>query len=642
MNKQTTAVQFQTSSNKSGSKLKLSMLMCAGAILTLTACDGTKRVPENRRVRQAPMSQETTGVIVSGPSESEMVDALEKNADLTVRLVNPKHNLYEVYGASTSKLKTLFPQSIVEKNKYVDLKEKLLSFEKENESELTQLDNSLGRKQKLADSASELTENIKLEDKFRIPTLPKFKAGDNNMIFGHPYINAIKSSQRVDLSGDLRTFVESCKLTQTSQPKMSIKSSIAITKASNGLIVELGQTLALDVTQTLSNSTKSELEYLWVLTGPSDSNIAPRASMKPVVAVSPDTTGLHIFSVIAKNSDSVCNMFMSGYYVTANTPFAIGSVFDDKLAETLDPATFWHVFHVGSYATAKTANGKGIVVGIIDSGVDYNHPALASNIRVNDKEIDGNKIDDDNNGFVDDVVGYDFGLDDASPYDDYGHGTHVAGIAASNVLGAARKAKILATKFGAGFGFDVASVVGAIKYSVDTGAKVLNMSFGWQEDYEVMFDAMAYAKEKNVLIVAAAGNDGLSNDSVASFPCNYELDNIISVASSNEKNELVEYSNFGKKVHLAAPGGSPEKLIISASKTNPKKNLFTGMMGTSMASPLVAGVAAQVWSANPNLKANQVRQILLDTGKESEGLKSLYVSRVLNAEAAVARAVASK
>ena len=237
---------------------------------------------------------------------------------------------------------------------------------------------------------------------------------------------------------------------------------------------------------------------------------------------------------------------------------------------------------------------------------------------------------------------YDFGLDDAFPYDDYGHGTHVAGIAASHVLGAARKAKILATKFGAGFGFDIASVVGAVKYSVDSGAKVLNMSFGWQEDYEVMYEAIAYAKDKNVLVVAASGNDGLSNDKVSSYPCNYELDNVISVASSNEKNELTSYSNFGKKVHIAAPGGSRDKMIVSASKSNPKNNLLIGMMGTSMASPLVAGVAAQVWSANPNLKASQVKQILLETGTVSESLKPLLVSGVLNAEAAVAKAIATQ
>ncbi|MCB0351819.1 MAG: S8 family serine peptidase, partial [Bdellovibrionales bacterium] len=269
----------------------------------------------------------------------------------------------------------------------------------------------------------------------------------------------------------------------------------------------------------------------------------------------------------------------------------------------------------------KVATGAGMIVGVIDSGVDYNHPALSSNIYVNSNEIPGNGIDDDNNGFIDDVAGYDFGQDDASPFDDFGHGTHVAGIAASNIFGAAKKARILPTKFGAGLGFDIASVTGAIKYSVDRGAKVLNMSFGWEDDLAVVREAMNYAESKDVLVVAASGNDTVNNDLKPSFPCNYKNKNIISIAATDENDKITFYSNFGNSVHLGAPGGTPEKPIISSYKKNPRNDQFVGLMGTSMASPLVAGVAAQIWSANPNLTAVQIRTILIDSGKPIASLK---------------------
>jgi len=340
-----------------------------------------------------------------------------------------------------------------------------------------------------------------------------------------------------------------------------------------------------------------------------------------------------------KDQLGFCNLEMKPFYVTANDRFAPGKVFADSNADTLDQKLFWDVFHLGIDLGWKIAKGEGKIIAVIDTGVNYNHPALAPNIYVNTKEIPNNQIDDDNNGFIDDVVGYDFGQDDPYPFDDFGHGSHVAGIAASQVFGAARKAQILPIKATLIGGFDIATIVGAIQYAVDSGANVINMSFGWPDDYEVMRKAMAYAEQKGVLLVIASGNDTADNDETKNFPSNYTNANIISIAATDENDKLTDYSNFGAKtVQLAAPGGTTEKQIVSAYKKNPRDALFVPMMGTSMASPLVAGVAAQVWSAKPNMTVAELKQVLLDTGTPSASLVGKVSSgRVVNAKAALER-----
>jgi serine protease len=137
-------------------------------------------------------------------------------------------------------------------------------------------------------------------------------------------------------------------------------------------------------------------------------------------------------------------------------------------------------------------------------------------------------------------------------------------------------------------------------------------------------------------VVAAAGNDGANNDTVGSYPCNYSNANIISVAASDENDKLTFYSNYGQKVHIAAPGGTPEKPIMSSYKKNPKDSQIVGLMGTSMASPLVAGVAAQVWSANPQLTAVQVKALLMETGKPAPAIgNKIRSGKVIDASAAL-------
>jgi subtilisin family serine protease len=584
---------------------RLLTVSVATACLVLTAC-GSGEIPEVKKVHRAPTSSSETGVIVSGLAEAEMAKVLNENKNLKVRVVNKAHDLYEVFGTNAKNLRNVItaPDVIIEDNKFVSLKV------------------------------------LRADDPANNPAAAPAKPIQEQR---HPFVAAIEDNMGVKLEGEPKKFVASCRLNNITAPKITVDVNQGRDAQNTSIFFELGQILKMDASKSKPKGTAKKLEFLWLITSPDDSALAPVASLGNQIAFTPDTTGLHIYSVIAKDDFGFCQIDLQPVYVTANYPFQPENVMPDSLSASIDPNTFWHVFHVLSQQVWAKAVGTGMVVGIIDSGVDYNHPAIASNILVNTNEIAGNGQDDDNNGFIDDVAGYDFGLDDASPFDDFGHGTHVAGIAASNIFGAARKSLILPTKFGAGLGFDVASVTGAIKYSIDRGAKVLNMSFGWDEDLAVMKAAMDYAEKKGVLIIAASGNDTANNDTTGSFPCNYNNPNIISVAASDENDNLTFYSNFGKKVHLAAPGGTPEKPIISSYKRNPKNAQFVGLMGTSMASPLIAGVAAQVWSANPDLSAVQMRNILIESGKPVASLKGKILSgKVVNAEAALQMALATR
>ena len=261
-----------------------------------------------------------------------------------------------------------------------------------------------------------------------------------------------------------------------------------------------------------------------------------------------------------------------------------------------------------------------IVVAIIDTGVDYTHPDLIDSIWKNQKEMGAwsplrststdrggcrdkscNGIDDDNNGFVDDVVGWDFVHDVPAPFDTHGHGTHISGIVsgqAANGIGAAGVCplvSIMALKYydSSGVGYNnLQNTVKAIQYAVRNGAHIINYSGGGAEPAAAERMAVEEARRKGILFVAAAGNDSHNNDVIKYYPASYDLDNIISVASLNKDNEILPSSNYGPKtVHLAAPG-----LAIFSTLPNAK---FGTMSGTSQATAFVTGAAALLASQVP-------------------------------------------
>lgn len=262
-----------------------------------------------------------------------------------------------------------------------------------------------------------------------------------------------------------------------------------------------------------------------------------------------------------------------------------------------------------------TRGSKTIVVGIIDSGVDYRHEDLAGRMWTNPGEIPGNGIDDDNNGWIDDVHGADCHNDDGDPMDDNDHGTHVAGTVgastdnARGIAGVDWNVKIMALKFigpdGAG---KTSDAVQCIDYAIRMGAHLTNNSWGGAGFSRSLYDAIARARSAGQVFVAAAGNESQNLDVLPTYPASYDLDNIISVAASDSSDAPAAFSNFGMSVDIAAPGVG----IISTTRNN----TYSTWNGTSMAAPHVAGVATLVLSNNIQLTPAAVIKFMIDNADE--------------------------
>ncbi|MFC1745303.1 S8 family peptidase [Candidatus Riflebacteria bacterium] len=259
----------------------------------------------------------------------------------------------------------------------------------------------------------------------------------------------------------------------------------------------------------------------------------------------------------------------------------------------------WGIERVGApEAWEKGLKGAGLIVAVVDTGVNRNHEGIRDNMWVNASEQNGEAgVDDDKNGYIDDIHGYNFFANKNEPMDDHNHGSHVAGTIAGKHaslgnIGVAPDAIIMAVKTHNRRGNGTKSgVVKGILYAVDNGARVMNCSWGGApeaaEYSQLLFDAISYANEKNVVLVAAAGNNSNNNDTKPVYPANYKVDNMLTVAATvYGSDNLAGFSNYGvKTVHVAAPGSR----IFSLSKSNGR---YMNMSGTSMASPHVAGAAA--------------------------------------------------
>lgn len=258
---------------------------------------------------------------------------------------------------------------------------------------------------------------------------------------------------------------------------------------------------------------------------------------------------------------------------------------------------------------------KDIVVAVIDTGVDYNHPDLQNNIFVNTKEDPSNGKDNDGNGFVNDIHGWNFEGKNNDPMDDNRHGTHCSGTIGAeggNGVGTAGvnwHVSIMPIKFLSASGSgSLDDAVESINYATMMGVKIMSNSWGGGGYSQAMFDAIKKAHDKGILFVAAAGNDGGNNDSRPSYPASYELDNVISVAATDNRDQKPTWSNYGaNKVHLAAPG-------VSVYSTVPvSKGSYDSLSGTSMACPHVSGAAALLWSLNTDMNYGDIKGRLMAT-----------------------------
>jgi subtilisin family serine protease len=263
-------------------------------------------------------------------------------------------------------------------------------------------------------------------------------------------------------------------------------------------------------------------------------------------------------------------------------------------------------------AWAMSSGSSNLVVAVIDTGVDYTHPDLADNIWTNPGEIANNGIDDDGNGYIDDVHGWDFINNDNDPMDDNGHGTHCAGVigaVGNNGIGTSgvnQKVRIMPLKFlrkdGTG---DTAASLNAIAYARNMGASVISCSWGGTARSQALADAISAT---NKLIVCAAGNSGTSNDVIPHYPSGFDNSNIISVAASDASDGIPSYSNYGAvSVDIAAPGD-----WILSSYPTALGYQYIKMKGTSMATPHVSGLAALLLSKKPDLTPVQLKQLIMD------------------------------
>jgi subtilisin family serine protease len=268
----------------------------------------------------------------------------------------------------------------------------------------------------------------------------------------------------------------------------------------------------------------------------------------------------------------------------------------------------------------ETSTGShSVVVGVIDGGFNYNHEDLAANAWVNPGEIAGNGIDDDGNGYIDDIHGINAISNDGDPHEGNGHGSHCAGIIGAvgnngtGVVGVNWSVSIMGLRFISNTGSGTtANAIECINYAVDMktnygiNIRVLSNSWGGAPYEQILYDAIYTTYEADILFVVAAGNNGRNTDSNPFYPACYDIPNIMSVANTNHNDALNSGSNYGlTTVDLAAPGTN----ILSTYKKN---TAYTTMTGTSMAAPFVAGAAALLLSVNNQLTTQDMKDYLMN------------------------------
>lgn len=266
------------------------------------------------------------------------------------------------------------------------------------------------------------------------------------------------------------------------------------------------------------------------------------------------------------------------------------------------------------------------VIGVIDTGVTMNHPDLAANIWVNPGEIAGNGIDDDGNGKIDDVNGWDFVNNDNNPTDDNGHGTHCSGTIAGvgnngvGVTGVVWRGKIAGLKFlNSGGSGSISAALSALQYCTGKQIKVSNNSWGGGGFSQAFQNALTASAAVGHVFCAAAGNGGYNNDQTPSYPASYPNDNVIAVAAIQSNGALASFSQYGlTSVDLGGPGVNITSCWLNGG--------YNTISGTSMATPHVTGVVAAVYGQNPSWTYTQVRNRILSTTRPIASLNGRCVT----------------
>ena len=578
-------------------------------ITTLSACGRPGAGQDSKFVTTAPSSIQDLGLIVQFDSNRQADEFIKKHTG-QVRVLHEPTHMYEIYGMSAEDFSSkVGAHQFLEKNRIIT---------------------------------------------GAVPELRPQYFFDANL----KRTQFARATQEVEKQG---FDASKCKYRSDGDPKLPIPKALMDVVEPISLRdavrphVRLGTKIKFDSSRTVHSSGKPrQIDILWAVWGPSGSIYDFKSYYSKQLEFTPDMPGKFDFTMIARDSDDHCSFVAYTLSVNYAEPFE-GAKEAREYNTKRDTLLFAQLGSINADEAWKTTEGTGSIIAVLDTGVNYNHPDLAKNIFVNAKGEYG----------IDVINGTHM------PFDDYGHGTHVAGLAASAVTGVARKARILPVKVLDGMGAgDIGSIIKGMLYAADQGATVLNMSLSFESliprgvgdppkadpsDFEQIADAFRSAiKEvgkKGAVVVASAGNSGTNIDANPTYPASLsESSNLtIAVGATSLNGEIADYSNFGSKsVSVAAPGGSsqdadPEKLndnggLMSAYYWPVRgKYGYIRFSGTSMASPVTAGVVALVQSAQPDTKNYQIKSVLMKSSDAESSLRGKITSAgKVNAARAIA------
>ncbi len=345
---------------------------------------------------------------------------------------------------------------------------------------------------------------------------------------------------------------------------------------------------------------------------------------------------------------AIKNFFFASAIISVALFFAVSPVLA-IIPNDPDFQEQWYLKQIKATESWHYSTGsEEVVVAVLDSGVDIDHPDLKNNIWVNADEVPGDGIDNDNNGFVDDAVGWDFISDSPDPrpqtalFTEVGlnHGTAVAGLIAAEgnnregISGVAWNVKIMPVRVISNIGGgNEQTVIKGIDYAIQNGADIINMSFVGFESDRSFFNALERAKESGVLVVAAAGNEqgengeGLDLDEIQMYPACYdsaEWNLVLGVAATDTLDQKADFSNYGHDcIDLSAPGVSIYTTGVVGNSLS-ESGYLKNWSGTSLASPLVAGAAALIKSYKPKLSVSQIQDILINNADSVKDVNPVY------------------